>query len=95
MQHAPLDCIRKVVASGLVLFLVVAYARAQIDRASLTGTLTDTSGAVIPEVKIHAMAVDTQLHYETLTNKQGTYRLTALPVGNYVVTVTLRGFCVN
>jgi hypothetical protein len=92
MPLAPLDSMRRVVASGLVLFIFVSYAQAQIDRASLTGTFTDASGAVIPGVKIDAVAVDTQLHYETMTNKQGTYRLTALPVGNYVVTVTVKGF---
>jgi len=88
MPRAPVDSMRRVVASGLVRFLLVDYAHAQIDRASLTGTVTDASGAVIPEVKIDALAVDTQLHYETLTNKQGDIRLTALPVGNMEIDIT-------
>jgi Carboxypeptidase regulatory-like domain len=92
MPRAALDSTRKVFVGGLVLFLFVGYTQAQIDRASLTGTLIDASGAVIPDVKIEAVALDTQLHFETLTNKQGVYRLTALPVGNYVVTTTRQGF---
>jgi carboxypeptidase family protein len=73
---------------GWCFFFSSITAHAQIDRASLTGTVTDASGAVIPEVKIDAVAVDTPLHYETLTNKQGTYRLTALPVGNMEIDIT-------
>jgi Carboxypeptidase regulatory-like domain/TonB dependent receptor len=92
MPRGALDNMREVFLGGLVLFLFVGYAQAQIDRASLTGTLIDASGAVIPDVKIEAVALDTQLHFETLTNKQGVYRLTALPVGNYVVTTTRQGF---
>ncbi len=76
MPRAHLDSLRSVFLAGLVAFLFLGYAQAQIDRASLTGTLTDSSGAVTPGVKIDAVALDTQLHYETLTNKQGIYRLT-------------------
>ncbi len=92
MPGAQFVSLRSVFLGSLVLLLILGYAHAQIDRASLTGILTDASGAVIPEVKIDAVAVDTQLHYETVTNKQGTYRLTALPIGSYVVTVTFKGF---
>lgn len=59
---------------------------------SLTGTVTDESGAVIPGVSVTATNAGTGLTRSTVTNERGTYLITSLPVGQYTLTVELPGF---
>ena len=79
---------------GLFVFFAVRPfpLRAQIDRASLRGTVTDPSGAVVPGAKVVAASVSTTITYETITGSEGLYHLPALPVGTYNVTISKGGF---
>ena len=61
--------------SGLVM--------AQVDRATLNGTVADSSGAVIPGVKVEAFSATTGKEREVLTNERGIYLIPAIPVGRY------------
>ena len=65
---------------------------AQVDRASLNGTVTDIAGAVIPEIHVVLYMPDTGLARETDTSRSGTYEIAELPVGAYTVTFTGNGF---
>ena len=56
---------------------------AQIDRATLNGTVADASGAVVPGVKVEALSATTGKEREVLTNERGIYLIPALPVGHY------------
>src|SRR5690242_15059374 len=56
---------------------------AQIDRATLNGTVTDTTGAVVPGVKVEAISATTGKEREVLTNERGIYLIPAIPVGRY------------
>lgn len=67
-------------------------AGAQTDRANLAGAVTDASGAVIKGAQVTAVAVETKLKRTVETNTEGIYFLSALPIGNYTLTVTHRGF---
>ncbi|MBV8807634.1 MAG: carboxypeptidase regulatory-like domain-containing protein [Acidobacteriaceae bacterium] len=58
----------------------------------ITGTLTDPSGAVMPNVKITALETAMGLIRTTVSSAQGTYTLSQLPVGNYEVTAEAPGF---
>src|ERR1700731_3353697 len=58
----------------------------------ILGTLTDPSGAVVPNVKITAVQTATGLIRTTVSNAQGAYTLSQLPVGSYNVTVEAPGF---
>lgn len=78
--------------SILLALFGVSGARAQVDRAALTGTILDASGASVPGAKVTAVAVDTGLNYQTMSNKEGVYRFTGLPIGNYTITVSRDGF---
>ena len=60
--------------------------------ATLTGTVTDQSGAVVPGVTVTAKNEGTQLEYATESSAAGAYTIPFLPVGNYVVSAELTGF---
>lgn len=60
--------------------------------ASLVGTVTDTSGAVIPGAKISVRNLGTQFLFEGLTKADGSYYVPNLPSGTYDVTVEGTGF---
>jgi hypothetical protein len=76
-------------------FVAVLYApsglRAQAV-GEILGTVTDQSGAVVPNVKITAVQTTTSLTRNTVSSAQGTYTLAQLPVGSYDVTVEAPGF---
>ena len=77
----------------LAFFLLIVWvAFAQIDRAVLTGTVQDQTGAVIPGAGIEAVNVATGVKTDGRSNSSGIYRLPGLPVGNYTVTVSRDGF---
>ncbi len=73
------------------MFFVVATAYAQTT-AGLMGIVRDSSGAVVPEARVTARNVATNLTYHTQTAETGSYRLPLLPPGQYEVTLTKTGF---
>ncbi|MGD0047632.1 MAG: TonB-dependent receptor [Bryobacteraceae bacterium] len=75
-----------------ILFLAATAALAQSDRSTLTGLVTDQSGAVIPGAAAEAVNQATGLKYTTSSNQFGIYALPQLPVGRYKVTVQAPGF---
>src|SRR5579872_2360838 len=76
----------------LVSALLCGAAFAQVDRATLEGTITDPSGAAIVGARVSALAVETDIAQEARTNANGYYRIPGLAVGRYAVTVTNAGF---
>ena len=71
-----------------IVFVLLACAPALFAQAvgSITGTVTDPTGAVIPNVKITATRVETGVAQSTVTTGAGTYTLPRLIVGTYNVT---------
>ena len=65
---------------------------AQLDGTGLTGTVTDATGRVIPEVQVVAVQDATGLRRETISSGQGTYEISELPVGIYTVSFVRKGF---
>jgi hypothetical protein len=76
----------------LCLLLFASAAFAQSDRGIITGTVTDTSGAVIAGAAIEAKQLETGAVSLTTSTATGNYTLTELPVGSYQVTATVGGF---
>ncbi len=58
------------------------------DRASITGTITDTSGAVISGATVTLLAPATQLQRNATTNSSGIYNFTQLGVGTFQLSIT-------
>src|SRR5207249_395880 len=76
----------------LVFLSVTASAWAQSDRGTITGTVADATGAVIPGVMVEAKNVSTGTTYQAGTSETGNFTLPQLPVGTYEVSATLPGF---
>ena len=58
----------------------------------MSGTVTDASGAALPGATVTARNVDTGFTHTVPANDVGAYRLEFLPIGRYVVEVSLSGF---
>src|SRR5919108_182839 len=82
---------RFVFAVGLLLVLS-AHALGQSTNSSVTGTVQDASGAVLPGVEVTAKNNGTGVTANVLTNESGAYSFTTLPPGAYTVTASLPGF---
>jgi len=78
-------------ALALVLGLQTA-AYAQTGAASITGLVTDPSGAETPGVTVTATNQATNVGYNAVSNQAGVYTITSVPVGTYVVKAVLSGF---
>ena len=59
---------------------------------SISGTVTDQTGAVIPDTTVTALNLDTTGQQTTKTNANGFYNFTALPVGRYEIEILREGF---
>ena len=78
---------------GLVLAVVCSTpASAQETTATITGTVTDQSGGVLPGVVVSVKHVATGRTFDVTTSGEGNYLVTLLPVGGYEITFTLQGF---
>ena len=59
---------------------------------SISGTVRDLSGAVIPNAAVIVRNIDTSVERTSTTNGDGFYALTAIPVGHYEIEVRRTGF---
>lgn len=71
---------------------LVPPADAQETTATVIGTVTDESGAVLPGVTVALRHVATGRSFESVTSTEGGYLVTLLPIGGYEITFTLSGF---
>src|SRR5262245_43943118 len=79
-------------STGFVVLLFPDLGAAQ-EVAGFLGQLKDESGAILPGVTVTASSPSLQVKEVTdVTNAQGEYRLTPLPIGTYTVVYTLQGF---
>ncbi len=77
----------------LSLFVLLASAAALAQTtATIVGTVTDASGAVVPNAKITVTQKETGLTRQVQSNDRGVYVVPLLPVGNYSVSAELAGF---
>src|ERR1700722_9325392 len=73
--------------------MLVTKAPAQsITSGDITGTITDPSGARVPNASISVNNVNTNATQSTKTSQDGTYRFAFLPQGKYNVNVKATGF---
>lgn len=81
-------------ALSALLFLAVAAnpVKAQDETATISGTVTDSSGAALPGATIQAKNVGTDATQSTVADALGRYRIPDLPIGNYELQATTSGF---
>ena len=65
---------------------------AQSDRGTITGTIADASGAVLPGVSVVAVNSQTGSRHETISTETGNYAINQLPAGEYEIAAELPGF---
>jgi len=65
---------------------------AQVERAGLSGTVSDSSGRALANTRVVAVDGSTQLHRETASDSNGNYSISELPVGIYTITFEHEGF---
>jgi len=91
--------IAKLNPKATLFLLLVAYALAPVPRCaaqvlygSLTGTVTDASGAVLSGANVSVMEVQTGMNRQATSDSSGIYRFTTLFPGTYKVTIVAPGF---
>jgi hypothetical protein len=80
------------VISATLLLLVSATASAQTVQGVITGTVTDPSGAVVPNARVTITNIGTGITQTTTTSTTGLYRFSLVPPGDYTASVTAAQF---
>jgi hypothetical protein len=95
----PCVSFRQVVSSvvGAIACLCIALvfsspAAAQVDEGTITGTVTDPSGAVVPGAEVTLLNTDVGLTLQQKTNGAGIYTFAPVRIGHYNVVVKSQGF---
>ncbi len=65
---------------------------AQVITATISGTVTDSTGAVVPGAAVSVRQVETGITHAATTDGAGRYRVSSLESGNYEVSANLTGF---
>ncbi|MCC7155240.1 MAG: carboxypeptidase regulatory-like domain-containing protein, partial [Bryobacterales bacterium] len=60
--------------------------------ASISGVVTDATGAVVPNIPVVATNEGTGAHFQAATDGNGQYSIRAIPIGSYTLTAEARGF---
>jgi hypothetical protein len=76
----------------LTLCLFPARSSAQLTTATLAGTITDATGAVVGGASVTVVNVATNFTSKAISNGNGAYRIDLLPIGTYKMTVEAHGF---
>src|SRR6266849_9986373 len=79
-------------ALWLGIFLSLSLAAFGQDSASITGTVTDQSGAAVANAQVTVSSLDRGINRTTTTNESGDYLVAALPIGTVSVSVVAQGF---
>lgn len=83
---------RNLLMTGLLLILGSAAGIAQVTTGTILGTITDITGAVVPNAKVIITNTDTGIVTNVVTKSSGNYEAPYLINGNYSVQVDARGF---
>src|SRR5437868_6661365 len=79
-------------SAALVALIIWTFSFAQVQTATMTGTVRDNSGAVIPNAHVTVKNLDTGAARDTVSNAQGGYTVPGLSPGNYEINVASGSF---
>jgi len=83
---------RSLALPSMVFLALTQSLYAQTPNATITGTISDTAGARVPNVEVVARKVDTGLTFRARSSEDGTYTIPAIPIGPVEVTASAPGF---
>ena len=84
----------KRLASAIIYFCFTCFSGGTLlaQNASVSGTITDTSDAVVPQAIVVVINTKTGVQRKTISNQQGIYNVSELPPGSYRIRVDKPGF---
>jgi Carboxypeptidase regulatory-like domain len=77
---------------SVVFLLAASFALAQVNVTSVTGTVSDPTGAAVPAADVLAVDLATGAKFNVTTNDKGEYAIPSIPAGAYRITVNKAGF---
>ncbi|HSL21537.1 MAG TPA: TonB-dependent receptor [Vicinamibacterales bacterium] len=83
---------RTFIALGILLFGAASLGTAQEITGTITGTVMDETGGVLPGVTVVVKHVETGRAWEVITTETGVYTASLLPIGAYEVSAEMTGF---
>ncbi len=86
------NLLRLILGCAFSLLMCVSVAPGQTVTGTVTGEVTDPSGAVVSGAKVVAHNLETGVDTTAATNESGLFRVEFLPIGHYQLTVTANGF---
>ncbi len=104
MEHVPRRCewthqpfsladgARKAALLVLVILCLLPVAMWAQDTATIVGTVTDSTGAVVPGAKVTVSNPERGFTRELASDSAGEYNAARIPIGNYVITARASGF---
>ena len=78
--------------SVIVIALLACVSHAQTYRGAINGSVSDPSGAVVPNAQVKAKEISTGIEHATISTNDGQFAFQDLPVGMYSLIVTATGF---
>lgn len=76
----------------ILLLLHGSNAVGQVDEGAITGTVLDSSGAVVPNAEVTLLNTDQGITHQTKSSASGGYTFSPVRLGHYTITVTAAGF---
>lgn len=92
MFHGSLRVTRFALAALWLAHVVPQPAQAQVLYGSIVGSVTDSTGAIVPGALVKVTQLETNQSREVVTNESGGYTLSTVPAGTYDVSITKSGF---
>ncbi len=83
---------KRLVIAILVILSLAVGVNAQTFRGTINGTVTDPSGALVPNATVKASEIATGIDHTTSTTSDGAFAFQDIPLGQYKITVTATGF---
>ena len=83
---------RSIALLSCLLLLIPVAAFSQAGNGTITGTVTDATGAVIPGAGVDVTNTETGVVFSTISTESGNYVAPGLPPGSYTITASLPGF---
>ncbi len=91
-EGEPIMKLRNLLWCGVLSAVVASASLFAQDTASITGTITDSSGATLPGAKITVSNTEHGINQSTTSNGSGDFLFASLPIGSYDLSVTSAGF---
>src|SRR5690242_17059600 len=91
-RRSPFARLAWVLLIAAAVALSIAPSRAQVLFGSIVGTVTDSSGAAVPQAAVKVTNEETNETREVESNDAGGYVLSTLPAGTYTVSISKTGF---